>query len=59
MPTRQAIALPPGITLEWPRTGITLFGDGSATAGSGAISADRANIRFTIAADHGAVSFAP
>lgn len=42
------LALPDAVSLEWPRGGITIYGDGSAAPASGVIHAGAQALAFTI-----------
>lgn len=55
---RPGVALPGGTTLDWPRGGLIFFGDGSATAGAGAIMVGpTTGLRFAIEPDHARIDF--
>ena len=56
---RKPVTLPQGVTVDWPKTGVTFFGDGSASPASGSITAASTITRFTIEPGQGHMVFTP
>ena len=51
--------LPAGITVDWPRDGVVVYGDGTALGGTGAVRAAPFAAPFTISPATARISFAP
>jgi prepilin-type N-terminal cleavage/methylation domain-containing protein len=56
---RAPIALPWGALVEWPRDGVTFYGDGSASPATGAITVGPVSSHFAIEPGRGQIGFAP
>lgn len=53
-----AMQLPQDVQIEWPQTGVVIYGDGSAQSVDGVIRTRNSTSRFTIDADTARISFA-